>query len=195
MKRIICIVISIVFVVMLSSCSSNEESVKQENMNYSLFSETPIDVRCVATISTETLAIETPAGVFTFDGKPVQDEESSRFHFGEYFEEMCKAGMLCHQDPVELTIHFSEEIPSQLMWSQCFYRASTGSFPAQGSQEFITVENVGKDIVLQLGNSVSTLYASPQTEPTYRIVRILCQYESKKAEYDVIFDGRDFSNN
>lgn len=192
MKRLMRLFIAIVFLLMLSSCVSDEENIKQESIdavNGSLFSEIPLDVGCVATISPEKFVIESLTGVSAFVGKPVQYENSSAFHLSAYFEEMCEMGMVCHQDPTELQIHFSDEIPSELMWRQCFYRASTDSISDKISEEFTTVENVSNDIVLQLGNSASVLYAAAQTEPAYRIVHIICQYENQKVEYYAIFDG------
>lgn len=191
MKKIGYLII-IGFLIMLSACASNEESFKQEKvdtMDNSFLSEKPLETDCTAVINPEKLEIKSLEDAYTFDGKPLWADEASDFALREHFEERRAAGTLCHQDPTELTLQFSEEIPSALMWSQFFYREANEVFPAELAEGLTTVEDVGEEIVLPLGNNISLAYSDFQTQPTYRIVRIICQYESEKVEYYAIFDG------
>lgn len=191
MKRFLYLVISIVFLVILSSCASGEQSEMQEDIDAvsTIISEIPLDTSCIATINIEKLEIESINGIYTFYGNAIQDENNSDFVLSDCFEEMRETGILCHQDPVELTIRFSDEIPSVVMWSQNYFRAATDAFPNSTSKEPTTIENLNEEIVLQLGNNISVLDSSIHPEKTYRIIRLICQYDNKNMEYYIIFDG------
>lgn len=197
MKKILGALFVIIIAVILSSCMSLETNIEQESidsMNDSVFLEKPLDTNCVANISSKELTIESGTLIFAYDGKIVQDRENSYFDVSEYFEEMCKTGTICHQDPVEITLHFLDEVPSKLEWGQYFYRSATEPFSNESTDALMTIEDVNQDMVLQSGNNVSVLFSNTQTEPTYRIIRILCQYKDKQVEYCVIFDGWNIGN-
>lgn len=152
-------------------------------------SEIPLDISCVATINKEKLEIDSNNGTYIFYSNIIQDENNSNFKLSEYFEEMLEAGSLCHQDPVELTLQFADEMPSAVMWCQYYYRAGEGTFPNNSPEDTTTIDNVSEEVVLQLGNNISVLDSSIHPTKTYRIIRIICQYNSQTMEYYVIFDG------
>lgn len=144
---------------------------------------------CVVNISKEKLTINYQSDVYTFGGKPISDDFGSAFDIREYFFEMCEAGMICHQDPVDLNIRFDDKTPSRIVWSQFYYRVGANPFPKDSIAKNTIIDHIAGDVVLHLGNNISVLDSSTNTDRIYRIVRIICSFDNQSYEYYAIFDG------
>jgi len=189
MKRLICLILSVLFLFLVSSCFLLEKKEVSED-NSSLNSTKPgdlVDTFRTANITVEKLEAESALGhMYVFSGIKIQkDNGISAETTKEILQSQIESSNLCPAGGTDLELQFPEMIPQSVTWYNHYYMdAKTKAFIFSSIQQNKTVDTIEAAVVLPIGvNLAKTLDSNLETGEAYRIIRIVCEFDDQIIEY------------
>jgi|GEM_PF-1926364 len=173
----------------LSCCSSREEEIPEESLSERISSARYI---ISVKITRDKLEFDSDGVTYTFDGVTAQNDYADYSVVKEYLMKHQENGNFLLQDPVKLELHFTEEIPQSVKWNEYYYAPGSDSFLYATHRHISTEEDIDENTVLHVGlNKAVMLSSDIPPEKCYRIIRIVCGFESKTTEYYIFIDSMD----
>jgi len=192
MKQVSCLIISIIFLLGLSSCSSHRKDNKPKDTS-SLNStdkiiEGPLDTYdCAASVSMEKLEFNSSDKNFTFKGEVIPKDDGPDFEkIIHSFAEQKENGNLFPGSSTEIELRFTDSIPQAITWYEIYVRNGGIDYPGLSIPH--PVNEIGAKTILPIGiNMAMALDSSIHTKLAHKSIRIVCEYDDRTVEYTVFF--------
>lgn len=194
MKRFICIIMLIILILAISSCSLLK-MIENPEENNSLTINKPgdlIDSFHTVNITKERLEIKTSLGFkYVFNGIEIQEDNGVNAETtNNLLKGQIENNNLCPTGETNLEIQFSDVMPRSVTWYNNYYMDLYNGFIYSDLQQMHTIDNVNASVVLPIGIDIAVpLNANYPSDKHYRIIRIVCDFDTQKVEYYIFINS------
>ena len=183
MKRLICLVLSFLLLLLLPSCSPAREDPEAEAPKELSGTVVSSAVR----ITPEALEIETSTGdKYVFPGNVIEaDRGISAAAAAEQLQAQKARGALCPPPGTSLALEFTDAVPKSVACYNHYYLDAEGEkFLYEDLQKTIFIEPTKASATVPIETDMAFALSSVLSPaPHYRIVRIVCRFETQTVEY------------
>lgn len=124
---------------------------------------------------------------YVFEGIKIREDEGVDFKQAqELLQERIEKEEVCPGGELDITLKFSEEVPTSVVWYNHYYMKEDGTFLYPSLQQVNRLEEVEKSVSIPIGCDLAiALDSSSSNEKKYRMLRIVCQFSDGLREYYV----------